>query len=81
MIVASDEPEVGMASLTEREQQQIDQANTSGRTPVVFIHGLWLHASSWATVAWAVTALGTAAARLLAKAITGIWAVSEAAFS
>jgi pimeloyl-ACP methyl ester carboxylesterase len=27
--------------------QQIDQANTSGRTPVVFIHGLWLLPSSW----------------------------------
>jgi non-heme chloroperoxidase len=27
--------------------QQIDQANESGRTPVVFIHGLWLLPSSW----------------------------------
>jgi non-heme chloroperoxidase len=27
--------------------QQIDQANASGRTPVVFIHGLWLLPSSW----------------------------------
>jgi non-heme chloroperoxidase len=27
--------------------QQIDQANASGRTPVVFIHGLWLLATSW----------------------------------
>ena len=26
---------------------QIDRANESGRTPVVFIHGLWLLASSW----------------------------------
>ncbi len=25
----------------------IEQANTSGRTPVVFIHGLWLLPSSW----------------------------------
>src|SRR5215204_7403365 len=25
----------------------MDQANSSGRTPVVFIHGLWLLASSW----------------------------------
>jgi pimeloyl-ACP methyl ester carboxylesterase len=32
---------------TERERQQIDQANASGRTPVVFIHGLWLLPSSW----------------------------------
>jgi non-heme chloroperoxidase len=26
---------------------QIDWANASGHTPVVFIHGLWLLASSW----------------------------------
>ncbi len=32
---------------TEHEQQQIDQANASGKTPVVFIHGLWLLPSSW----------------------------------
>jgi non-heme chloroperoxidase len=36
-----------MAPITSREQQQIDQANASGRTPVVFVHGLWLLASSW----------------------------------
>jgi non-heme chloroperoxidase len=36
-----------MAPITSREQQQIDQANESGRTPVVFVHGLWLLASSW----------------------------------
>jgi hypothetical protein len=28
-------------------QEQIEQANASGRTPVVLIHGLWLLASSW----------------------------------
>jgi non-heme chloroperoxidase len=28
-------------------QDQIDKANESGRTPVVFIHGLWLLPSSW----------------------------------
>jgi len=33
--------------LTEREARQIEQANASGRTPVVFIHGLWLLPSSW----------------------------------
>ncbi|MFD0069906.1 hypothetical protein ACFVJ9_54735, partial [Streptomyces sp. NPDC127574] len=26
---------------------QIAQANTSGRTPVVFVHGLWLLPGSW----------------------------------
>jgi pimeloyl-ACP methyl ester carboxylesterase len=32
---------------TKREQEQIEKANASGRTPVVFIHGLWLLPSSW----------------------------------
>jgi pimeloyl-ACP methyl ester carboxylesterase len=36
-----------MASITEREAQQVEQANASGSTPVVFIHGLWLLPSSW----------------------------------
>jgi non-heme chloroperoxidase len=36
-----------MAPITAREQQQIDQANASGRAPVVFVHGLWLLGSSW----------------------------------
>jgi non-heme chloroperoxidase len=35
------------AEITEREQGQIDRANSTGRTPVVFIHGLWLLPSSW----------------------------------
>jgi pimeloyl-ACP methyl ester carboxylesterase len=34
-------------AITEREARQIEQANASGRTPVVFIHGLWLLPSSW----------------------------------
>jgi pimeloyl-ACP methyl ester carboxylesterase len=34
-------------ALTPREAQQTEQANASGRTPVVFIHGLWLLPSSW----------------------------------
>jgi alpha-beta hydrolase superfamily lysophospholipase len=32
---------------TDREARQVEQANASGRTPVVFIHGLWLLPSSW----------------------------------
>jgi non-heme chloroperoxidase len=36
-----------MAEITQRETAQIDQANESGRVPVVFIHGLWLLPSSW----------------------------------
>jgi non-heme chloroperoxidase len=34
-------------SLTDHEQSEIDQANESGRQPVVFVHGLWLLSSSW----------------------------------
>jgi pimeloyl-ACP methyl ester carboxylesterase len=33
--------------ITEHEAEQIGQANASGRTPVVFVHGLWLLPSSW----------------------------------
>jgi non-heme chloroperoxidase len=36
-----------MATITEHEQREIDEANASGRTPVVFIHGLWLLPGSW----------------------------------
>jgi non-heme chloroperoxidase len=36
-----------MSPMTEREDQQIEQANGSSRPPVVFIHGLWLLPSSW----------------------------------
>src|SRR5258708_2484599 len=34
-------------AVTEHEAQQIERSNASGRTPVVFIHGLWLLPSSW----------------------------------
>jgi len=36
-----------MTDITPHEAQQIDQANASGRTPVVFVHGLWLLPNSW----------------------------------
>src|SRR5437016_14288494 len=36
-----------MTNLTNIEQQEIDRANASGLQPVVFVHGLWLLASSW----------------------------------
>jgi len=36
-----------VATLAERESGQVEAANASGRTPVVFIHGLWLLSSSW----------------------------------
>jgi non-heme chloroperoxidase len=36
-----------MATMTEHEEREIAEANASTRTPVVFIHGLWLLPSSW----------------------------------
>src|SRR5436309_15105032 len=35
-----------MTVLTIHEQQEIDRANTEGKQPVVFVHGLWLLPSS-----------------------------------
>jgi len=40
-----------MSTITEREATEVAAANASGKQPVVFIHGLWLLASSWN--AWA----------------------------
>jgi non-heme chloroperoxidase len=40
-----------MASVSEREKREVEAANASGNTPVVFVHGLWLLPSSWAN--WA----------------------------
>src|SRR5262245_59775461 len=34
-------------TITEHEEAQIERANASGGTPVVFVHGLWLLPSSW----------------------------------
>lgn len=34
-------------SVVEREKDQVDQANMSGKRAVVFVHGLWLLPSSW----------------------------------
>ena len=34
-------------TIADHEAEQIDRANATGRTPVVFIHGLWLLPSSW----------------------------------
>src|SRR3954466_9958937 len=36
-----------MAAITPREAEQVERANATGRTAVVFIHGLWLLPSSW----------------------------------
>jgi len=36
-----------MANITDYERNEINAANDSDKTPVVFIHGLWLLPSSW----------------------------------
>ena len=35
------------STVTAREAAEVAAANASGRQPVVFVHGLWLLASSW----------------------------------
>jgi pimeloyl-ACP methyl ester carboxylesterase len=34
-------------TITDHVQERITAVNTSGRTPVLFVHGLWLLSSSW----------------------------------
>ena len=36
-----------MTDITEYEAEQLEAANASGKTPIVFVHGLWLLPSSW----------------------------------
>jgi len=40
-------PEATAGSATEHERRQIERANSTSATPVVFIHGLWLLPASW----------------------------------
>ncbi len=40
-------PQAEATGITGHEAEQIVEANASGRTPVVFVHGLWLLATSW----------------------------------
>src|SRR4051794_10131158 len=48
-------------TITSREAEQVERANASGKTPVVFIHGLWLLPSSWDSWAEVFEAAGYAA--------------------
>ncbi len=34
-------------TITEHEANEVERANTTGKRPVVFVHGLWLLPSSW----------------------------------
>jgi len=35
------------STITEHEAAQVQHANASGATPIVFVHGLWLLSSNW----------------------------------
>ena len=39
--------ETAAATIIEHELSECDRVNATWRTPVVFIHGLWLLPSSW----------------------------------
>lgn len=51
-IPRSDQRRCTVTTLAPEEAHEVELANASGRTPVVFIHGLWLLPSSWDR--WAV---------------------------
>jgi non-heme chloroperoxidase len=53
-------------AITQRESEQIEAANTTGKTPVLFIHGLWLLPSSWDNWAGVFEEAGYAA-------VTPVW--------
>lgn len=44
---SSDATGAAATRMTEREREQVERANASSATPVVFVHGLWLLPSSW----------------------------------
>jgi non-heme chloroperoxidase len=44
---ATESATTGPLTITEHENEQIERANATASTPVVFIHGLWLLPSSW----------------------------------
>jgi len=50
-----------MSTIATHEQQDVDKVNATGRTPAVFVHGLWLLPSSWDRWAEVFDAAGYAA--------------------
>ena len=45
--MTSDPTPTDAPTITAHEAEQVARANATGRTPVVFVHGLWLLPSSW----------------------------------
>jgi pimeloyl-ACP methyl ester carboxylesterase len=58
--MSTDKPD-RTTTVTEHEAAQVEHANASGRTPVIFVHGLWLLPSSWDRWAELFEAAGYAA--------------------
>ena len=46
-MTATPAPSTAPSGITESEAAQVERANATDRTPVVFVHGLWLLPSSW----------------------------------
>ncbi len=42
-----DSGDSGADAVSRNTAEQVDKANAGGRTPIVFVHGLWLLPSSW----------------------------------
>jgi non-heme chloroperoxidase len=57
----SDSTSAQTVAISAHEHEEIQRANTSGRHPVVFVHGLWLLPSSWQRWATAFEEAGYAA--------------------
>jgi len=51
MTTTQDQPGTTVSSISDSDREQVKRANATTKTPVVFIHGLWLLPSSWD--AWA----------------------------
>ena len=51
MTTTQEQPGTTVSSITDSDREQVKRANATNKTPVVFIHGLWLLPSSWD--AWA----------------------------
>jgi pimeloyl-ACP methyl ester carboxylesterase len=51
MTTTQEQPGTTVSSISDSDREQVKRANATTKTPVVFIHGLWLLPSSWD--AWA----------------------------
>jgi hypothetical protein len=47
MTTTQEQPGTTVSSISDSDREQVKRANATTKTPVVFIHGLWLLPSSW----------------------------------